>query len=162
MEEIANDHQHLFRLFKLGTKLLLETMEFIKIWDLETGDCIRKVKIDGLRCFEALCEEGAMVACGCHNRPIIVNVVNNGTVIYTLKGHSMPVDCLLELPNQMLTSGSDDKSIKLWNLDQRICIKTLRGHNGSVYCLHWLKDGGGTLASGSGDHTIKIWNIESC
>ncbi len=39
-------------------------------------------------------------------------------------------------------------------------IKTLSGHNSSVYCLAVLPDGL-SLASGSGDFTIRIWNIKS-
>lgn len=38
------------------------------------------------------------------------------------------------------------------------CIKTLKGHSNTVYCLVELKNG--HLASGSWDKTIKLWNIK--
>ena len=72
----------------------------------------------------------------------------------TLKGHSASVECLVVLQDGSLGSGSDDKTIRVWNISERIKLKTLTGHTGQVECLVVLPDG--SLASASTDKTIKI------
>ena len=59
-----------------------------------------------------------------------------------------------------MASGSDDKTIKLWNLESGAQIKELKGHSYYVYSVTFSLDGK-TLVSGSWDKTIKIWNLES-
>ena len=61
--------------------------------------------------------------------------------------------------SNILASGSDDKSIKIWNFESGSCLLTLNGHRDFVTALHFL--GNNKLASGSKDTTIKIWDIES-
>jgi WD40 repeat protein len=57
-----------------------------------------------------------------------------------------------------LASGSDDKTIKVWNLATGNQITTLTGHTSSVNSVSFSPDGK-TLASGSDDKTIKVWNL---
>ena len=57
-----------------------------------------------------------------------------------------------------LASGSDDYTIKLWNIETGKEIKTLTGHSSFVFTVSFSPDGK-TLASGSYDKTIKLWNV---
>ncbi|MBE9057399.1 serine/threonine-protein kinase [Sphaerospermopsis sp. LEGE 08334] len=62
-------------------------------------------------------------------------------------------------PNgQTLISGSDDKTIKIWNLPTRKLKSTLTGHSSSITYLALTPDAR-TLVSASWDDTIKIWNL---
>ncbi|HAJ61531.1 MAG TPA: serine/threonine protein kinase, partial [Cyanobacteria bacterium UBA8543] len=55
---------------------------------------------------------------------------------HTLTGHSDWVKCLAITPDgQMLASGSQDKTIKLWQLDTGELKSTLIGHWGEVNCI---------------------------
>ena len=76
--------------------------------------------------------------------------------IRSLQGHTHIVIALAQLTDGTLASGSNDKTIKIWNPKTGVCIHTLQGHTDSVSALAQLIDG--TLASGSNDQTIKIWN----
>ena len=57
-----------------------------------------------------------------------------------------------------LASGSEDKSIKLWDMRTGKKIQSLIGHANLVESVAISADGK-TLASGSGDNSIKLWNI---
>ena len=57
-----------------------------------------------------------------------------------------------------LASGSDDGTVKLWDVATGTNIATLEGHTSSVYSVSFSPDGK-TLASGSWDDTIKLWDV---
>jgi sugar lactone lactonase YvrE len=59
-----------------------------------------------------------------------------------------------------LASGSDDTTIKLWDINSGELKTTLTGHTSSVHSIAFSPDGS-TLASGSDDTTIKLWDINS-
>ncbi len=74
----------------------------------------------------------------------------------TLSGHTKFVVSLAFYRNGLLASGSDDTTIKLWNMTATKFIKTLRGHTLPVSTVAFSSDG--LLASGSQDSTIKLWS----
>ncbi|MBW4539418.1 MAG: caspase family protein [Myxacorys chilensis ATA2-1-KO14] len=77
----------------------------------------------------------------------------------TLSGHSAAVTQLQFSPDgNLLASASADKTIKLWNIEKGILVKTLPGHSDRVTAIRFRSDGG-VLASGSADQTIKLWTI---
>ncbi len=85
----------------------------------------------------------------------------NPVLSITLNGHSSDVNSVAFAPNgQILASGSDDNTIKLWNLATRAEIRTLKGHSNHIYSVAFAPDSK-TLASGSEDKTIKLWNVET-
>jgi len=60
-----------------------------------------------------------------------------------------------------LISGSQDQTVKIWNVEDGSCIKTLEGHDGWVRCVCVVVGGEEDLiVSGSSDNTLKAWNIE--
>ncbi|WP_017653807.1 WD40 repeat domain-containing serine/threonine-protein kinase [Fortiea contorta] len=91
-----------------------------------------------------------------------------------LNGHTSEVNSLSfrplsssnSTPNQIsasantLASGSDDQTVKIWNLQQKRAIRTLKGHSGKVYAVAISPDGK-NVVSGSIDKTIKIWNLNT-
>ena len=57
---------------------------------------------------------------------------------------------------QIIASGSADKTIKLWHLETGELLATFTGHNNIVTALAFTASGE-MLVSGSLDKTIKIW-----
>ncbi|WP_414756268.1 WD40 repeat domain-containing protein, partial [Anabaena sp. CCY 9910] len=78
-----------------------------------------------------------------------------------LEGHREGVWSVSFSPDgKTLASGSEDNTIKLWNLETGNQIRTLKGHSNFVYSVSFSPDGK-TLASGSKDNTIKLWHLET-
>ena len=59
-----------------------------------------------------------------------------------------------------MASGSEDKTIKIWNIEIFCVLAILKGHSQSVTSLSFNSKGT-ILASGSEDNNIKIWNLET-
>jgi WD40 repeat protein len=79
----------------------------------------------------------------------------------TLTGHSDWVRTVAISPDgQILATGSDDNTIKLWELNTGKLIRTLTGHSDWVLSLAMTPDGQ-TLVSGSRDNTIKLWHLNT-
>ena len=57
-------------------------------------------------------------------------------------------------------SGSDDKTVKLWDVTSGECLKTLEGHSWTVTSVSFSPDGT-KVASGSNDNTVKLWDVTS-
>ncbi|MBG1242234.1 serine/threonine-protein kinase [Nostoc sp. NZL] len=89
------------------------------------------------------------------------SVSENSFVPKPLKGHSSDVNSVAFSPDGIiLSSASDDKTIKLWNLASGEEIHTLEGHSTWIWAVAFSPDSK-TLASGSADKTIKLWNVET-
>ncbi|BAY23305.1 serine/threonine protein kinase with WD-40 repeats [Calothrix sp. NIES-2100] len=79
-------------------------------------------------------------------------------VILTLSGHTAPVRAIALSPDgQILASGGDDETIKLWNPKTGALIATVNENSDRVQSLAISPDGQ-ILASASYDKTIKLWN----
>jgi WD40 repeat protein len=79
----------------------------------------------------------------------------------TIDAHNDWVRCLSFTPDgNRLVSGSFDKTIKLWQLDNGKMIHTLADRPKGVFALA-VSPNGKFLVSGSWDETIELWNLET-
>lgn len=63
----------------------------------------------------------------------------------------------LSADGQRLASGSNDRTVKLWDTTTGTCIATLEGHSGGITSVALSADGQ-RLASGSDDGTVELWD----
>ncbi len=81
--------------------------------------------------------------------------------IYNLMGHSHIVTTLaISADAKFLVSGSQDQTIRVWNLATGELVHTLKGHRDSVNAVALSPDEQ-IIASGSADKTIKLWHLGS-
>lgn len=64
---------------------------------------------------------------------------------------------------RVLATGSGDKTVKLWSLDDFSCLKTFEGHTNSVLRVDFI-NAGMQMVSAASDGLVKVWNVreEGC
>ena len=143
----------------------------VKLWDSETGQCLTTIKsYRNWVAAIAFSPDNCTLASGSKDQQIRLWDVATGRCIKTQAGHSDVITAIAYSPSPLnqggaggqniLATGSDDHTIKLWNAETLDCVKTLYGHDGWVSAIAFSPDGQ-TLASGSSDKTVKLWNGRS-
>ena len=75
-----------------------------------------------------------------------------------VEAHTGPVRCVAYAPDgRRLATGSDDKTIRIWDTATGEPLLELRGHTGPVTAVVFSGDGL-ALLSGSTDRTVRLWS----
>lgn len=107
----------------------------------------------------AFSPDGSQLAVACSIGIWLYNV-HTGTEEAFLKGGMELVNSVAYSPDgKILASGSNDWTIRIWDVENRKHIKTLEGHTGPVNSVTFLQDGK-TVISGSNDG-IRVWHVEN-
>ncbi|XP_050374768.1 COMPASS-like H3K4 histone methylase component WDR5A [Argentina anserina] len=81
----------------------------------------------------------------------------------TFEGHDQGVsvsDLAFSADSRLLVSASDDKTLRLWDLDSGRRLQTLRGHTNYVFCVNFNPQAN-MIVSGSFDETVRIWDVKT-
>lgn len=84
-------------------------------------------------------------------------------LLRNIKGHADAVgEIAISQDGQLLATGSDDQTIKLWNLTTGQPLRTFSGHSDQITALAISPDAE-ILVSGGGieDGSIKLWNLKT-
>ena len=79
----------------------------------------------------------------------------------TLEGNADQVNCVSVNPDgRRAVSGSNDKTLRVWDLETGACLRTLEGHADYVNCVSVSPDGRRAV-SASWDKTLRVWDLET-
>src|SRR4029079_10177412 len=79
--------------------------------------------------------------------------------LFSLKGHrDYVLSVAFSADGKQLASGSQDKTIRVWEAVTGKEVRTLMGHTAAVRSVAFSPDGK-QLASGSLDETLKLWVV---
>src|SRR5262249_3033011 len=80
--------------------------------------------------------------------------------VVILEDHKRQVTCVAFSPDgKHLVTGSQDKTLKIWDLAKRKVVKTLEGHTNWLSALAFVGDG--VVASTSDDLTVRLWDVKA-
>ncbi|HEV3036260.1 MAG TPA: TIR domain-containing protein [Candidatus Angelobacter sp.] len=76
-------------------------------------------------------------------------------------GHTGGINSVAFSPDgKRALSGSDDKTVRVWDVESGSALQVLEGHTDRVWSVAWSVDGKRAL-SGSADQTVRVWDVES-
>ena len=95
-----------------------------------------------------------------------VGTQNTGELLKSLQGHQGLITSLgLSHDGELLVSGSEDRTLRLWQPHKAQLLTVLRGHQEGVNCLAmstpWMElplSAQQLIVSGSSDQTIRLWD----
>ncbi|MHC5725343.1 MAG: protein kinase domain-containing protein [Nostoc sp.] len=147
----------------------------IKLWDINSGREICSITGHQLQVNAvAFSPQGQLLASASYDRTIRLWQISAledfqrelqnrpcYSLLSTLSGHAWAVLTVAFSPDgQILATGSDDNTIKLWEVNTGQLICTLVGHSWSVVAVAFSADGE-TLLSASCDKTVKLWRVST-
>ena len=120
----------------------------VRVWDLEAGEC------EGV-------QKGLLKGHKAQIRPMLLRLCRERVQKGLLKGHKGWINAVSITPDgRKAVSGSNDNSVRVWDVERGKCERVLKGHNGFVEAVSITQDGRRAV-SGSVDNTVRVWNLET-
>jgi len=137
----------------------------IILWDRATGTPAQTLS-DGHNSYInaiALSGNGQWLASGGADSQVVVWKMDwptlTGSVVYTLTGHTSPINTLAITPNNILASGSADNTVRTWDLATGNPLQTLTGHEGFVNAIAVSPNGKELVAVGAASAAV-MWDLD--
>jgi len=132
--------------------------EYIKFWDVGTGQAVEALQGQKIQFLEAFSPDGKLLA---SNNGYSINLWEMGTgqLVRTLVGHKKAVISVAFSPDgKLLAAGSAGKKIKLWDVGSGREIRSIVGDKEWVMSVAFSPDGQLLAFSGT-ENTIKLWDV---
>lgn len=131
----------------------------VRLWDLETGRCLRKLEGHGSRVRAvAWSADPRYALSAADDFSLRVWDIKTGKCLRELYDKRSSHNCVAwTADRQFALAGSFTPQVRLWEVETESCTM-LEGHERPVHSVAWSPDEGRAL-SGSLDGSIRIWDI---
>ncbi|HEY9829688.1 MAG TPA: NB-ARC domain-containing protein, partial [Stenomitos sp.] len=142
----------------------------VRVWNVLEGNCLKVLSGHTSRVW-SLCwsPDGRTLASGSDDSSVRLWDVQEGKYLKVLYGYTSWVCAVAWSPippnppyqggqGGILASGSDDSSVRLWDIHEGKCLKVLPSEAGRIWSVCWSPDGC-TLASGGDDSSVRLWDV---
>jgi len=146
----------------------------VKIWDINSKDCIRTIQFDDARakptCISTIASSnssatGSLIVVSFWNGTISVFDLDstnaNVPILSFDNDDSCRVNSVVVHPTMpVVVSAHEDRQIKFWDLNSGKCLHAMVAHLDEVTCLA-CDPNGLYLLSGSHDCSVRLWNFDN-
>ncbi|XP_031502912.1 protein TORMOZ EMBRYO DEFECTIVE [Nymphaea colorata] len=135
----------------------------IRVWDLSSFKCVRSWKAREGIVMNIACDSSGGLVATAEERKVLVWDVEGGYCTHYFQGHEGVVRTILFHPDAnhlLLFSGSDDGTVRVWDLVTKKCASVLRKHFSTVTSLA-VSENGWTLLSAARDRVVNLWNLRN-
>lgn len=131
----------------------------IQLWDINTGECLRTCigHQERVNCVMFVPVHSPWE--GLEVGTALGGETSSFTTDWLTGDEGQTSDLTVKRPDiaPILVSGSDDCTLKLWDVSNQTCLQTWRGHTHRIDSITNSPDEP-ILATGSNDGTVKLWN----
>ena len=145
-----------------GTRALTGGDNTVRLWDLDTGRCLRVLEGHTGIVYEVEWDAYQRRALSSSaDKTVRLWDVDTGRCLRVLTGHMSQVGCVAWSADQRrVLSGSMDNTMRLWDVDTGRCLRVFEGHTEWVQSVTWSADQRRAL-SGSADNTMRLWEVDT-
>jgi len=146
---------------RLDTIYSLLDEKRIQRWSLADGRNLGAYRDLGIRIFSLLptASEDNVIA-GTETGEVMVYVAGSGINVATLRGHRSAVRALVAAKDETFwVTGSDDCSLRIWDISEERCSATLEGHSSPIRAACVFPNFS-LVASGSSEGSVRLWGLE--
>ncbi|KAM0864365.1 hypothetical protein ACQ4PT_043966 [Festuca glaucescens] len=131
----------------------------VKMWDVRTDTCVATVGRcqSSVLCMEYDDSTGILAAAG---RDVMAHVwdIRSSKQMFKLQGHTKWIRSM-RMTGEMIITGSDDWTARVWSLTRGTCDAVLACHAGPILCVEYSPSDKGII-TGSSDGLIRFWENE--
>ena len=147
----------LLDLYDNNTLLSVSDDKTIRLWNLETKECDNAIKTEDIQTCLGKLKNGKFMVGGEDGSVTVFNIEGLEPIL-SISAHTEPVEMLYESPfTGDIITGSQDNLVKMFKVDNGVCIKILEGHKNTILGVVQLDEN--NILTASVDKTIKIWTI---
>jgi WD40 repeat protein len=140
-----------------GSKVVLGGHQGARVWHRESGRCwptYTRATVDGV----SVTPDGRRAILKCGTTTMVWDL-GSGAMLRTL--HLDGAGPISVTPDgRRAVSAGPRKTLRVWDLENWVCVRVLDGHNGRVTSVSVTPDGRYAV-SGSSDKTLRVWDIEN-
>jgi len=146
-------------------------------WDLESGECLRTVRCNIRDFMISMTPDQRRAVSGSFDKTLRVWDLESGKCLLQFEDNRDIIKSVCVTPDgRRAVSGSggtdsvtisdgqfvrgEGTSVRVWDLETGMCLRTLEGHSGAVYSVRVTPDGRRAV-SGSDDKTLRIWDLQT-